>query len=109
MDGYGTVVTLDRGRLQEYQVTGVSCLKGSSAERAAGAAPGRYTTPDGEIVTVRPAGPPNRALLHWDGSPGDRGLRRGVPPHITTPVFTPEELEHGRDTAFDRAVAELGR
>lgn len=33
----------------------------------------------------------------------------GIPPHIAEPVFTDEEFEYDRDSAFDRAVAELGR
>lgn len=31
----------------------------------------------------------------------------GVPPHLSEPVFTDEEFEHGRDSAFDRARREL--
>ncbi|MFE0424635.1 S41 family peptidase [Streptomyces sp. NPDC058953] len=31
----------------------------------------------------------------------------GVPPHITVPVFTPEEFAADRDSAFDRAVGLL--
>lgn len=77
MDGYGTVLSLDDGLLQEYQVTGVSCIKGLSAERAGGS-PGaaRYANDDGDVFTVRPKARPDRASVHIDGSPGDRGLRR---------------------------------
>ncbi len=77
VDGYGAVVSLEGGRLQEYQVTGVSCLKGISAERA-GQSHGttRYTTKDGDELTVRAQDRPGRAWMHIAGSPGDRGLRR---------------------------------
>ena len=31
----------------------------------------------------------------------------GIPPHLAEPVFTDDEFEHGRDSAFARAVREL--
>ncbi|MCX4823295.1 S41 family peptidase [Streptomyces sp. NBC_01142] len=77
MDGYGTVLSLDGGLLQEYQVTGVSCIKGASAKRAGGSpAAARYANGDGDVYTVRSKARPDRASVHIDGSPGDRGLRR---------------------------------
>ncbi|QPP08888.1 S41 family peptidase [Streptomyces bathyalis] len=80
MDGYGTVLTVGRGgkRVQEYQTTGVSCLKGASAERVrGGGGAARYETGDGESFTLRGVGGGgHRASMHVDGSPGDRHLRR---------------------------------
>ncbi|WP_405495086.1 S41 family peptidase [Streptomyces sp. NBC_00096] len=71
LDGYGTVLRVESGRLQEYQVTGVSCLPGQSARRVPGSGIAfRYTTGDGEVLTVRPGS------VHVDGSVGDRATRR---------------------------------
>lgn len=33
LDGYGTVLSIEDGRLQEYQATAVSCLRGDTARR----------------------------------------------------------------------------
>jgi C-terminal processing protease CtpA/Prc len=41
----------------------------------------------------------NRAGRTYDGT--------GIPPHLTEPVFTKEEFEKKRDSAFDRAVGVL--
>lgn len=86
MDGYGTVLKIARGgkRVQEYQTTRVSCLRGASAERVRGhgAVAARYETADGEGYTLRRAGGDGtRASMHVDGSPGERQLRRvaGLP------------------------------
>lgn len=68
VDGYGTVLSIADGRLQEYQTTAVSCLKGDSAKRTA---PGVYRSADGTLLTVRPAG-----SLEESGSPGYKELRR---------------------------------
>ncbi|WP_257153725.1 S41 family peptidase [Streptomyces lunaelactis] len=77
VDGYGEVFSLDGSRLQEYQVTGISCIKGVSADRAGGSGGTvRYANDDGFVFTVRSTGRPDRAALRIDGSPGDRGLRR---------------------------------
>ncbi|MDQ0943242.1 hypothetical protein [Streptomyces sp. V1I1] len=77
VDGYGEVLTLDAGHLQEYEVTGVSCVKGVAAERAGGqGGTARYAGDGGFVFTVRSKGRPDRAAMHIDGSPGDRGLRR---------------------------------
>jgi C-terminal processing protease CtpA/Prc len=73
MDGYGTVLSLRNGTLQEYQTTAVSCLEGDSARRTG---PGTYTRPDGTVLTVRTRGDRDHASLRADGSVGDRGLRR---------------------------------
>ncbi|MEI5103779.1 S41 family peptidase [Streptomyces sp. PmtG] len=76
MDGYGTVLSLRNGTLQEYQTTAVSCLKGDSARRTG---PGRYTAKDGTVLTVRTrrdGDQATRATLSVDGSVGHRGLRR---------------------------------
>ncbi|MEU7576923.1 S41 family peptidase [Streptomyces sp. NPDC041068] len=68
VDGYGTVLSIADGRLQEYQTTAVSCLKGDSAKETAR---GVYRAADGTVLTVRPEG-----SLHAAGSAGDRKLRR---------------------------------
>lgn len=70
LDGYGTVLRVESGRLQEYQLTGISCLPGASALRVPGAGPFRYATEDGEVLTVRPGS------VHIDGSVGDRAAHR---------------------------------
>lgn len=73
LDGYGTVLRVESGRLQEYQVTGISCLPGASALRvpdSGSAAAFRYAGEDGEVLTVRPGS------VHIDGSVGDRATRR---------------------------------
>ncbi|MEU0692153.1 S41 family peptidase [Streptomyces uncialis] len=71
MDGYGTVLSIRNGALQEYQTTAVSCLKGDSAQRTG---PGTYTTPDGAVLTVHIRG--DRGSMRADSSVGDRNLRR---------------------------------
>lgn len=89
VDGYGEVLTLDAGHLQEYQVTDVSCVKGIGAERAGGqGGTARYAGDDGFVFTVRSKGRPDRAAFHIDGSPGDRGLRRidALPAGCLTPA-----------------------
>ncbi|MFI1508813.1 S41 family peptidase [Streptomyces sp. NPDC020597] len=73
MDGYGTVLSIRNGTLQEYQTTAVSCLKGDSAQRTG---PGTYTMPDGTVLTVRTRGGLGRGYMRVDGSVGDRNLRR---------------------------------
>ncbi|MEV6394885.1 S41 family peptidase [Streptomyces sp. NPDC051907] len=77
VDGYGEVFTIDAGRLQEYEVTGLSCVKGIGAKRAGGqGGTARYADGKGFVFTVRSTDRPGRAALHIDGSPGDRALRR---------------------------------
>ncbi|MFJ8010964.1 S41 family peptidase [Streptomyces sp. NPDC096339] len=73
VEGYGTVLSVADGRLQEYQTTAVSCIKGAAARRTA---EGAYRTDDGTVLTIRPSG-----SLHVAGSAGDRELRRlaGLP------------------------------
>ncbi|MGH3859249.1 S41 family peptidase [Actinokineospora sp.] len=44
--------------------------------------------------------PNERFLTRW----GHTFDGTGIPPHISTPVFTEEEFAHNRDSAFDRAV-----
>ncbi|WP_239516148.1 MULTISPECIES: S41 family peptidase [unclassified Streptomyces] len=70
LDGYGTVLSVESDRLQEYQLTGISCLPGASVVRVPGGGPARYATGDNEVLTVRPGS------VHIDGSVGDRGARR---------------------------------
>ncbi|MEU0718788.1 S41 family peptidase [Streptomyces lavendulocolor] len=85
MDGYGTVLSIRNGTLQEYQTTSVSCLKGDSARRTG---PGTYTTPDGTVLTVRTQGGRDRGSIRADGSVGDRNLHRiqKLPDACTRPV-----------------------
>ncbi|WP_406060587.1 S41 family peptidase [Streptomyces sp. NBC_01077] len=68
VDGYGTVLSIADGHLQEYQTTAISCVPG---EEAVQTAPGTYRTEDKTLLTVRPQG-----TLHVAGSTGDRRLRR---------------------------------
>jgi C-terminal processing protease CtpA/Prc len=49
-------------------------------------------------------GLPNEEFLTRDGQAFDN---RGVPPDITVPVFTPDDLSHHRDPALDTARALL--
>ncbi|MET9296432.1 S41 family peptidase [Streptomyces sp. NPDC003077] len=167
MDGYGTVLTINGRDLQEYQVTAVSCLKGTSARRTDAAGPehgtpnrratdlratsrqatnlqatnrqaadhqamdrqaadrqatnlqaadrrataphgsgrpvaDRYTTADGDVARLWRAGGRDRAMLHWDGSAGDRRLRR-VPalPSVCTRGDEPGTMPKDRLTTFD--------
>ncbi|MFJ8820910.1 S41 family peptidase [Streptomyces sp. NPDC102467] len=66
--GYGTVLSVTDGRLQEYQTTEAGCVRGDSARRTA---PGTYTDSEGTVFTLRP-----RGTLELAGSPGHRELRR---------------------------------
>ncbi|MFE4874922.1 S41 family peptidase [Streptomyces sp. NPDC056682] len=77
VDGYGTVLSIADGQLQEYQTTAVSCLRGDTARRT-GQAGGAvsYAGGDATVYRVRPAAGGASATLHFDGSVGDRGLRR---------------------------------
>ncbi|QEV21868.1 S41 family peptidase [Streptomyces alboniger] len=68
VEGYGTVLSIADGRLQEYQTTDISCLKGDSAKQTA---PGEYRAADGTVMTVL-----SKGSLHVAGSAGDRELRR---------------------------------
>ncbi|WP_405834630.1 MULTISPECIES: S41 family peptidase [unclassified Streptomyces] len=47
---------------------------------------------------------PNEEYLTRTGTTFDI---TGIPPHLRTPVFTEEEFEHNRDSAFDTAAAAL--
>jgi hypothetical protein len=84
-DGYGAVLEIDRGRLQEYQTTAAGCLPGATAERSGGGAhSASYTAADGTVLTVRPG------AVRVAGSPGERGLRRlsALPDDCTRPAPT---------------------
>ncbi|MEW2373747.1 S41 family peptidase [Streptomyces sp. NPDC006656] len=72
-DGYGTVLSIRKGTLQEYQTTAVSCIAGDTARRTG---PGAYTTPGGIVLTVRTRGDFDRASVRLDGGVGERNLRR---------------------------------
>ncbi|WP_223885269.1 S41 family peptidase [Nocardia colli] len=79
VDDYGSVLAVAADALETYQVTALSCMKDETATRSGN--PGRYVTEGKDVLTVRPGDHPDRALLHIDGSPGDRTLRRlaGLP------------------------------
>ncbi len=47
---------------------------------------------------------PNEELLTRSGRTFDGA---GIPPHLTEPVFTTEEFDQNKDSAFDRAVKVL--
>ncbi|WP_327134789.1 S41 family peptidase [Streptomyces sp. NBC_01343] len=72
-DGYGTVLSIRNGTLQEYQTTAVSCIASDAAQRTG---PGAYTTPGGGVLTVRTRGDRDRASVRLDGDVGERNLRR---------------------------------
>ncbi|WNI30660.1 S41 family peptidase [Streptomyces sp. ITFR-6] len=69
VNGYGTVLRIADGRLQEYQTTSVSCLEGESAAQTG---PGVFRAEDGTILSVRP----DVGSLELSGSVGRRELRR---------------------------------
>ncbi|WP_246259057.1 S41 family peptidase [Streptomyces typhae] len=71
-DGYGTIWSVRRGELQEYETTSVSCARGDTAKRTG---PGQYTV-YGSVVTVRAAPGRDRATLRTDSSVGHQELRR---------------------------------
>ncbi|MFD7754442.1 S41 family peptidase [Streptomyces sp. NPDC059757] len=76
LDGYGTVLSIEDGRLQEYQTTAVSCLRGDTARRTGQAGNSViYTGDDATVYRIRPAAGGAGATLHFDGSVGDRRLR----------------------------------
>ncbi|MGW6944272.1 S41 family peptidase [Streptomyces xanthophaeus] len=72
-DGYGTVLSIRNGTLQEYQTTAVSCIAGDTAQRTG---PGTYTTSGNAVLTVRTRGDRDRASVRLDGDVGERNLRR---------------------------------
>ncbi|MFE9847051.1 S41 family peptidase [Streptomyces goshikiensis] len=72
-DGYGTVLSIRNGSLQEYQITAVSCIAAGTAQRTG---PGVYTTTAGTVLTVRTRGDRDRASVRLDGDVGERNLRR---------------------------------
>ncbi|WP_436849631.1 S41 family peptidase [Streptomyces avermitilis] len=77
LDGYGTVLSIENGRLQEYQATAVSCLRGDTARRTGQAGNSViYSGDDATVYRIRPAAGKAGATLHFDGSVGDRRLRR---------------------------------
>ncbi|MFD9903415.1 S41 family peptidase [Streptomyces sp. NPDC059063] len=73
MDGYGTVLSLHDGTLQEYQTTAASCIKGFTARKTG---PDVYTAPEGFVLTVRTGQDRDHASVSFDGSLGHRGLKR---------------------------------
>ncbi|MFF8029114.1 hypothetical protein ACFZDJ_50370 [Streptomyces sp. NPDC007896] len=77
-DGYGAVLSIEDGRLQEYQATAVSCLAGDTARRTGQGSNGSviYTGDDATIYRIRPAVDGADATLPLDGSVGDRRLLR---------------------------------
>ncbi|MEU5536916.1 S41 family peptidase [Streptomyces sp. NPDC020362] len=94
MDGYGTVLTLGGGVLQEYQTTSVGCLKGDTSPQTG---PGTYLTTDGTLLTVRTGRDGDHATLAADSSVGHRGLRRIA----ALPAGCTRGLPDDPRTAFD--------
>ncbi|MER5547870.1 S41 family peptidase [Streptomyces sp. NPDC002589] len=94
MDGYGTVLVLGEGALQEYQTTSVSCLKGDTSPQTG---PGTYAATDGSVLTVRTVHDRDHALLADNSSVGHRKLHRlsALPADCTRPPATDPR------TAFD--------
>ncbi|WP_229925796.1 S41 family peptidase [Streptomyces longispororuber] len=87
-------MSLHDGTLREYQTTSVSCLKGDTARRTG---PGRYTTPDGTVLTVRTRQDKDHASMSADSSVGHRALRR-VP---ALPAACARPAPKGPRAAFD--------
>ncbi|EST36212.1 S41 family peptidase [Streptomyces roseochromogenus] len=87
MDGYGTVLVLGGGALQEYQTTSVSCVKGDTSPQTG---PGTYATTDGSVLTVRTGHDRDHALLAADSSVGHRRLHRlnALPAGCARPAAT---------------------
>ncbi|MFB7368410.1 S41 family peptidase [Streptomyces sp. NPDC056222] len=85
MDGYGTVLSIRNGTLQEYETTAVSCLAGDSAKRTG---PGTYTMADGTVLTVRAQEDRDHASMREAGDVGSRSLRRipALPDACTSPT-----------------------
>lgn len=77
-DGYDTVLSIKDGQLQEYQTTAVSCLPGDTARRTGLGDKGSvlYAGDDATVYRIRPGAGGTSATLHFDGSVGDRTLRR---------------------------------
>lgn len=77
-NGYGTVRSIEDGRLPQYQVTAVSCMRGDTARRTGQGGSGSviYTGDDATVYRIRPAVDGAAATLHFDGSVGDRRLLR---------------------------------
>ncbi|WP_369394167.1 S41 family peptidase [Streptomyces sp. CG1] len=94
MDGYGTVLVLGHGVLQEYQTTSVSCVKGDTSRQTG---PGTYAATDGSVLTVRTVHDRDHALFAADSSVGHRKLRRlnALPAGCARPATTDPR------TAFD--------
>ncbi|MGI5337139.1 S41 family peptidase [Streptomyces sp. CA-181903] len=76
-DGYGTLVSVEDGgrRLRTYDTTAVSCLPGLTEATGKGDGSGRFTDPDGAILTITPDGP-GRARMTNAEDVGHRTLRR---------------------------------
>ncbi|MFJ9870388.1 S41 family peptidase [Streptomyces sp. NPDC101165] len=94
MDGYGTVLALGGGSLQEYQTTSAGCVKGDASRQTG---PGTYTTTDGSVLTVRTGYDRDHAVYSADSSVGHRGLRRIA----ALPADCTRALPNDPRTAFD--------
>ncbi|MFI1363421.1 S41 family peptidase [Streptomyces griseochromogenes] len=94
MDGYGTVLALGGGVLQEYQTTSIGCLKGDTSRQTG---PGTYLTTDGTLLTVRTGHDRDHATLAADSSVGHRKLRRLA----ALPAACARALPDDPRTAFD--------
>lgn len=97
-DGYGSLIAIRNGVLQQYQTTEVSCLKGVTAKKRDddGAGPPTYVGPEGIGMTVRSVSG-RKARLHRDGSPSHQDMRRVA----ELPADCAEKPDGGPVAAFD--------
>ncbi|MGH4035622.1 S41 family peptidase [Actinomycetota bacterium Odt1-20B] len=100
IQGDSTLLSIAHGTLRTYQTTAVSCLPGDTARRT-----GRGTVPAGTVTykgdentyQVRPGKGGARATLHYEGSTGDRTLRRVA----ELPESCGESAPDGKRATFD--------
>ncbi|MFE0101076.1 S41 family peptidase [Streptomyces sp. NPDC059009] len=98
VQGDSTVLSIGHGTLRTYQTTAVSCLPGDTARRTGGGAAGTVTYEgDENTYQVRPGKGGARATLHYEGSTGDRTLRRVT----ELPQRCGESAPHGKRATFD--------
>ena len=80
MDGYGTVLSLEQGRLQQYNVTRISCLKGYDGTQEGATGPGGVVSVrlsgSGPVITLHPEATGQRARWQLASSVGHRALTR---------------------------------
>lgn len=129
--GYGTIVSIDGGRLTSYTTTSVSCGPGDLCRGRVGRQEAGGTVQfDGGVpeLAVTPAGGRSRGCTGSVATATSGASRncpppaprphpvirrrlywrwRDVHPDIRTPVLTDEELANGLDSALDQAIVLL--